>query len=187
MELVLSLCVGIGLSAACGFRVFVPLLLMSIAAASGHLHLAPSFAWIGSPAALVAFSLATCLEIAGYYVPWVDHFLDTVATPAAIVAGTVITASMVSDVSPFLKWSLALVAGGGTAGLVQGATILARGTSLATTAGIGNPIVSTLELGGSLVTSLFSIFAPIIAVLLVFCTLGFVGVKVARKCRPVAL
>src|SRR6187549_3877576 len=98
MELLLSICVGLGLSAACGFRVFVPLLITSIAAHSGHLQLASSFAWIGSPAALTAFSLATALEIGGYYVPWLDHFLDTVASPAAVVAGTVITASMVTDV-----------------------------------------------------------------------------------------
>src|SRR6266446_2543792 len=104
METLLSIFVGIGLSAACGFRVFVPLLVMSIAAASGHLTLAQGFQWIGSYPALVAFSVATLLEIAGYYIPWVDHFLDAVATPAAIIAGTIVTASMVSGMSPFLKW-----------------------------------------------------------------------------------
>src|SRR5215475_13958065 len=112
METLLSICIGIGLSAACGFRVFVPLLAMSIAALSGHLTLAQGFAWIGSYPTLIAFSVATCLEIAGYYIPWVDHLLDTIATPAAIIAGTIVTASMVTDVSPFLKWTLAVIAGG---------------------------------------------------------------------------
>src|SRR6266404_582426 len=98
METLLSICVGIGLSAACGFRVFVPLLVMSIAALSGHLTLAHGFEWIGSYPALVAFAVATCLEIAGYYIPWVDNLLDTIATPAAIIAGTIITAAMVTDV-----------------------------------------------------------------------------------------
>ncbi|MGV3774576.1 MAG: DUF4126 domain-containing protein [Verrucomicrobiales bacterium] len=187
MELILSLCIGVGLSAACGFRIFVPMLVMSIAANAGHLNLAPSFDWIGTPAALGAFSLATCLEIAGFYIPWVDHFLDTVATPAAIVAGTIVTASMVSDVSPFMKWSLALVAGGGAAGLVQGATVLARGASFATTGGIGNPLVATAELGGSLITSLFAIFVPVFAIVMVVGLVGFVGMKAVRKARPVAL
>ena len=90
METVLSLLVGIGLSAACGFRVFVPLLMVSISAMSGHLVLAPGFEWLGSLPALIAFSVATCLEIAGYYVPWVDHLLDSVSTPAAVVAGTAV-------------------------------------------------------------------------------------------------
>src|SRR5205814_3692163 len=149
MENLLSICLGIGLSAACGFRIFVPMLVMSIAALSGHLSLAHGFEWIGSYPALIAFSVATCLEIAGYYIPWVDHLLDTVATPAAIVAGTIVTASMVADVSPFLKWTLAIIAGGGAAGMVQGTTVLARGASGATTAGLANPVVATAELAGS--------------------------------------
>src|SRR5919106_151727 len=101
MDLLLSLGIGLGLSAACGFRVFVPLLVMSIAANSGHLSLAPGFQWIASNEALVAFLIATCLEVGAYYIPWVDNLLDTIATPAAIVAGTIITASMVTNVSPF--------------------------------------------------------------------------------------
>src|ERR1043165_470437 len=101
MDTALSICVGVGLSAACGFRVFVPLLIMSIASISGHLHLAQGFAWIGSYPALIAFGVATVLEIAGYYIPWLDHLLDTMATPAAIVAGTIVTASFVTGMSPF--------------------------------------------------------------------------------------
>src|SRR6516162_6641024 len=104
MDTVLSVCLGIGLSAACGFRVFVPLLVMSIANLSGNLTLAHGFEWIGTYPALITFSVATALEIGGYYIPWLDHLLDTIATPAAIVAGTVVTASMVTDLSPFLKW-----------------------------------------------------------------------------------
>ena len=119
METLLAICVGIGLSAASGFRVFVPMLGMSIASSSGHLELASSFEWIGSPVAVVAFSIATILEVGAYYVPWVDNLLDSIATPAAIAAGTITTGSMVGDVSPFLQWGLALVAGGGTAGVVR--------------------------------------------------------------------
>ncbi|MGI8965726.1 MAG: DUF4126 domain-containing protein, partial [Limisphaerales bacterium] len=167
MEPILAILMGIGLSAACGFRVFVPLLIMSIAAHTGHLHLAKSFEWIGSDFAIAAFGLATALEIAGYYIPWVDHFLDTVATPAAIVAGIIVTASMVSDMSPILKWTLAVIAGGGAAGLVQGATVLTRGASGVTTAGLANPVVATAELGGSIFTSLLAIFVPVLAVILI--------------------
>src|SRR5438093_7593559 len=133
METLLSLCVGLGMSAACGFRVFVPPLILSIASLSGHLQLSPEFAWIGTYPALVAFATATALEVTGYYVPWVDNLLDTIATPAAIVAGTIVTASMVTDMSPFLKWTLAVVAGGGLAGLVQGTTVATRAASAAGT------------------------------------------------------
>lgn len=183
METVLGICVGIGLSAACGFRVFVPLLVMSIASLSGHLALAPGFAWIGSYPALVAFSVATCLEVAGYYIPWVDHLLDTIATPAAIIAGTIVTASMAVHLSPFLRWTLAVIAGGGVAGLVQGTTVATRGISGITTAGLGNPLVATLELGGAIVTSILAIVAPVLAVALLASLLLFSGRKMIQKLK----
>jgi len=118
MEWVLGAVVGIGLAAACGFRVFVPPLVLSVAALSGHLHLAHGFEWMGTWPALTAFAVATVLEIVAYYFPWVDNLLDTAATPIAVVAGIVMMASCVSDVSPFLRWTLAVIAGGGAAGLV---------------------------------------------------------------------
>src|SRR5438552_4573140 len=167
METFLSACLGIGLSAACGFRIFVPLLVMSIAALSGHLTLAHGFEWIGSYPALIAFSVASCLEIAGYYVPWVDNLLDTIASPAAVVAGTLVTASLATDMSPFLKWTLAVIAGGGATGLVQGATVVMRGASTAGTGGLANPILATAELGGSLITSLLSLIAPALVVFMI--------------------
>jgi hypothetical protein len=183
METLLSICVGIGLSAACGFRVFAPLLVMSIAAHSGHLALGPGFEWISSYPALIAFSVATCVEIAGYYIPWVDHFLDTLATPAAIIAGTLVTASAVTDLSPFLKWTLAVIAGGGAAGLVQGATVVTRGASTVTTGGLANPLVSTLELVGAVLTSVLAIVVPVLTVVLVAALLLVLGRKVFRRFR----
>jgi len=180
METLLGITVGIGLSAACGFRVFVPLLVMNLASLSGHLHLASGFAWIGSYGATVAFGTATIVEVLGYSIPWLDHVLDVVATPAAIIAGTVATASLVTDVSPFLKWTLALIAGGGIAGLVQGATVGLRATSSVSTAGIGNPLVSTLEVVGSIVTALLAILVPILCLALIAFLCLFVMRKAGR-------
>lgn len=177
MEILLGIAVGIGLSAACGFRVFVPLLVMNLASQIGQLHLSPGFAWIGSSYATVAFGTATIVEALGYYTPWLDHVLDTVATPSAIIAGIVATASTVTDLSPFLKWTLALIAGGGIAGLVQGTTVTLRAKSLLTTAGIGNPWVSTLELAGSVMTSLLAILAPILCLALI----ALICIYVIRK------
>ena len=179
----LSILVGVGLSAACGFRVFVPLLVMNLAALSGHLQLAPGFQWLASYPATIAFSVATCLEIAGYYIPWVDHLLDTMATPAAVIAGTIVTASMVTDLSPFLKWTLAVIAGGGAAGLVQGTTVVTRGASTAATGGLGNPVVATLELGGAVVTSLMAILAPVAVVGLLIVVLAILARALVRRSR----
>lgn len=182
MEIALSIIAGIGLSAACGFRVFVPLLVMSIAANAGHLGLSPEFAWIGSVPALIAFAVATALEIAGYYIPAVDNALDTIATPAAVVAGVVVMASMVTDMSPFLKWTLAVIAGGGAAGAVQAATVVLRGKSTLGTLGLANPLLATVELGGSVVTSIVSILMPVLLIGLAV-ALGLVLVGWARRRR----
>ena len=166
MDTLLGIAIGIGLSAACGFRVFVPLLVMNLMAQSGQLHLSSGFDWIGSHYATVAFATATTLEVLGYYIPWVDHVLDIAATPAAVIAGTIATASM-ADLSPFLKWTLALIAGGGIAGLIQGATSALRVKSSLSTAGAGNPVISTLELVGSIITAVLAILAPVLCLALI--------------------
>ena len=181
METILSVLVGIGMSAACGFRVFVPLLVASVAAHTGHLKLASGFAWMGSDAALIAFAVATVLEVAAYYIPWLDNLLDTIASPAAVVAGTLVTASVVAELSPFLKWTLAVIAGGGVAALIQGSTVMARGASSAGTGGLANPILATVELGGSLVTSLLSLVVPVLVVALIAVALFFVGKRILKK------
>jgi hypothetical protein len=192
MEELLSICVGIGLAAACGFRVFVPLLIVSIASNTGHLTLAQPFQWMGTHPALVTFSVATAIEVGGYYIPWVDNLLDTVATPAAVVAGTVVSASIFTDMSPFLKWTLAAIAGGGTAGVIQTGTVLARAASTAASGGLANALVATGELGLSLFTGVTSVLAwiwvlPVLA-LAVACAVGlamFIAARfIFRRLRP---
>lgn len=174
MEMVLSICLGLGLSAACGFRVFVPLLGMSIASLSGHLALADGFQWIGTWPAFACFLTATLVEVAGYYVPWIDNFLDSLATPAAVVAGTIVTASVVTDMSPLMRWSLAVIAGGGLAAVMQSGTVLVRGGSTLTTGGLANFAVSTGELGVSSMLTLFAFFLPFLTVALVVSLLAAV-------------
>lgn len=185
LDTLLSVLIGLGLAAACGFRVFVPLLVMSLASRSeiGHLALGDNFAWIGSDAALITFAAATVLEIGGYYIPWIDNLLDAAATPIAIVAGVVVTASSVTDVSPFLKWTLAILAGGGTSAMFQGITATVRQISSFTTGGLGNPVVSTIEAAMSAFLSVLAITLPILAVLVVFGLLFF-GAKRLLFRRP---
>ena len=182
METFLSICLGIGLSAACGFRVFVPLLFLSVASLSGHVSLASGFAWIGTYPALIAFSVATALEIGAYYIPFLDNLLDSIAIPAAVVAGVVVTASCVTGMSPMLKWTLAVIAGGGAAAATQVVTTKLRAISSMTTAGLGNSTLATAEAGSSaglsLLTVLFPIAGMILTVMLVvFCVVLIVYVS----------
>ena len=167
MDTLLSIAIGVGLSAACGFRVFVPPLVMSIAAIFGHLPLSPQFEWVGTYPAMVAFAIATFLEIAAYYIPFVDHALDLVSTPTAIAVGTFMTKALIHDTDPLLDWTIAVIAGGGSAGIIQALMGMVRLSSTALTGGIGNPIVSSIEAGSSLILSVLAIFVPIVAVALV--------------------
>lgn len=175
MDTVLSIGIGLGLSAACGFRVFVPLLVASLAAQAGHLSLATGFEWVGTQEALYAFAAATALEVLAYYIPWLDNALDTIATPAAMIAGMLVGAAVFTDLPPLVKWSLAIIAGGGAAGMVQGTTGALRLKSTAFTGGLVNPVVSTLELLAALATSLVALVVPVVALVLVaaLCVGGF--------------
>ncbi len=184
MESVLAVFIGTGLAASCGFRVFVPLLVVSAASKAGYLGLADGFAWMGTWPALAAFAVATVLEIGAYYVPWLDHALDTIASPASVVAGTVLFAASVVEFDPLLKWSLAVIAGGGAAGVVQGGTVATRMASTATTGGLGNFAVTTLETIAGFFFSVLSIVLPVLAVLLLLVAIGglyYVGRRVWRR------
>ena len=166
-ELALSIALGVGLAAAVGLRVFLPLLVMSAAALSGHLTLSSGFAWLGTPAALVMLSVAAVLEILAYYIPGLDNLLDAIAGPAALIAGTIASAAVMTDLPPIVKWTTAVIAGGGAAGLTQGLTSLLRAKSTVMTAGLGNHVLATAELGGALLVSLLALIAPLAAVAVV--------------------
>ncbi|MCL7956824.1 MAG: DUF4126 domain-containing protein [marine benthic group bacterium] len=178
MEWVVSLFAGVGLAAATGFRVFVPLLGMSVAAKMGILTLSPGFDWLSSPVAMVALAIATVLEVGTYFVPWLDNAMDTIATPAAVGAGTVAALSVLGDGSPFLAWVLAIIAGGGTAGVVHAGTAGARAVSTASTGGVANPALALGELVASVSMTVISILVPIVAGVLVIVLLGWAARRI---------
>jgi hypothetical protein len=163
----LSIVLGIALAAATGFRIFLPMLIMSVAAYTGHLSLAANFAWLGTPAALIMLAVAAVAEILAYYIPVVDNLLDALATPAAFVAGAVVSAAVMTDVPPMVKWTAAVIAGGGIAGLTQGLTGMLRAHSTVLTGGLGNSVIATAELGGALLITFLALAAPVAAIALV--------------------
>lgn len=173
VQLLFGLCVGISLSAACGFRVFVPLLVVALAVHFGGFHVNENFAWIGSWMSILMLSTATVVEVLGYYIPWVDNLLDTLSTPLAIVAGTVVMCGMLPDLHPCLKWGIAGVLGGGSAGVVQASTAILRGGSTATTGGLGNCLVSTGENVCSVIVSVLAILLPLLACIVILIALAF--------------
>lgn len=165
----LPLCLGIGLSAAVGFRVFLPFLVMGLLQRF-HLYTLPEgFQWIATNAALLTFGIAAVLEVAAYFIPWLDHLLDTITTPLAMAGGTAMMGSSLISMDPLWQWSLAIIAGGGTAGIIKGSSSALRILSTATTGGLGNFIVAIAEFLGSLLLSLLSFLWPVI---ICFFTIG---------------
>ena len=182
-ETIISIFLGIGLAASAGFRVFLPVFVLSIASYFGMWDLNPSWEWIGSLAAVLVFGVAMLVEIFAYYIPWVDNLLDGLAMPLAAIAGTAVMVSTMAGLDPLVTWTLAIIAGAGTATAIKGASATGRLASTASTGGLANPLVSTIETGTASVLSLASILVPILAVLLVIIILVFIF-RIYRKLRP---
>ena len=187
---VAALCLGVSLAAATGFRLFVPCLVVSLAARCGLLHLSPNWEWIGSWPALITLGSATLIEVAAYYIPWVDNALDSIAGFAAPVIGTLLVVAVIpGDVKPVAAWTLAIVGGGGTALAVQAKTTAVRALSTALTGGLANPVVSTLEVAAAVVISVLAVLLPVAAAALVVIAILSFWVFIARKLlfrRPVS-
>ena len=182
-ETLISIFLGIGLAASVGFRVFVPLFVLSLASYFNVWELNESWQWVGSLTAVITLGVATVVEIFAYYIPYVDNLLDSIAIPLATIAGTAVMVSTVADLSPVITWALAIIAGGGTAAVIKSTAGATRLTSTVSTAGFGNPVVSTVETGGSIVMSIISVFLPILAFILVIFILYLIF-KVYRKIKP---
>ncbi|MFT4831048.1 MAG: hypothetical protein ACI815_000687 [Psychroserpens sp.] len=182
-ETIISIFLGVGLAASVGFRVFLPLFALSLASYFGAWDLNANWEWMSSLSALVVFGVATIMEIFAYFIPWVDNLLDSFAIPLAGIAGTAVMVSTVADLEPLVTWTLAIIAGGGTATAIKGASATSRLASTATTGGLANPIISAVETGTALVVTILSLLAPIAAVILVIVILGVIF-TIYRKLRP---
>jgi Kef-type K+ transport system membrane component KefB len=167
IETIISICLGVGLAASVGFRVFLPLFALSLASYFDVWQLNESWQWIGGTPALIILGVATFVEIFAYFIPYVDNLLDSISVPLAAFAGTAVMMSTVADLSPVVTWALAIIAGGGTAAAISGSSSTTRLASTVTTAGIANPIVSAVETFTATIMSIISIFIPVLAIILV--------------------
>lgn len=167
---------GISLSACCGFRVFLPLLVAGIASRVGWIPASELAPWLGSWPAIICFGVAAAVELTAYYLPVVDNFLDLLATPLAVAAGSLLAASFLplGNWDPLLQWALGILAGGGMAGTIQLGTGALRLVSTKTTAGTGNALVATGEHLAAGIGSVLSLLIPIIMAVLALILVIFV-------------
>ena len=181
VQILLSLSLGLGLAAACGFRVFIPPLMMGIGSRLDLYKLEGSFVWVDDTWAIAIFAVATLLEIGGYFIPWIDNLLDAVATPAAIIGGIFVTsASLEGELDPSAQWTLSVIAGGSVSGVIQLGTVATRAISTGTTGGLANPIISLLEAVASILCILISLFLvaiiPIVIIFLIWKSIGYIQI-----------
>jgi Domain of unknown function (DUF4126) len=180
MESLLSIALGIGLAAAAGFRIFVPLLVAGIAARSGFLPLTDGFQWLASTPALLTLGSAAVFEVLAYFIPGVDHVLDLIAGPAAIGAGVVASASVMADIPQAVMWPIAIIAGGGVAGLTKGTTALLRAKSGVMTAGLANPLVAAVETVGATGIAILAVMVPLLCLAAIVALLYWATKKAGR-------
>lgn len=178
-EIIVAVAIGIGLSASCGFRVFIPMLVASVAAKMGIFPVQEGFLWLAGWPAILCFGTATVVEIIAYYIPLVDNLLDIVSTPLAVIAGTLLMTSVLPLDNDMLKWATGLFAGGGAAAIVQGGTVLTRLASSKLTLGTGNAVVATGEHAAAISTSVLSLIIPVVVaaifiLLIIYLVLKFV-------------
>ena len=181
IQIILSLSLGLGLAAACGFRVFIPPLMMGVGSRLDLYKLEGSFVWVDDTWAIAIFAVATLLEIGGYFIPWIDNLLDAVATPAAIIGGIFVTsASLEGELDPSAQWTLSVIAGGSVSGVIQLGTVATRAISTGTTGGLANPIISLLEAVASILCILISLFLvaiiPIVIIFLIWKSIGYIQI-----------
>jgi hypothetical protein len=175
-----GIALGIGLAAATGFRIFIPLLIAGLAARFDVLPLGESFQWLASTPALLTLGTAAVLETLAYYIPGVDHALDVLAGPATLAAGVVASAAVMTEIPPAVMWPLAVIAGGGAAGLTKGSTALLRAKSGMATGGLANPVVSTVETVGATGIAILAIAVPVLCFVAVVALLWWVARKAGR-------
>jgi hypothetical protein len=180
-EIITAVAIGLGLSASCGFRVFVPMLVASIAAKTGIFPVNEGFQWLATWPAIISFGTATIAEILAYYIPFIDNLLDTITTPLAIGGGTLLLTSVLPVDNDFLKWAAGFLFGGGAAATVQGGTVLTRLASSKLTAGTGNAVVATGEHAAAFGTSTLSLFLPLIVATLIILMISYFLIKYGNK------
>ncbi|WP_299410883.1 DUF4126 domain-containing protein [Acaryochloris sp. IP29b_bin.148] len=183
MEILISLCLGITLSAASGLRVFIPPLILCLAAMFGDFPLAANLEWIGTLPTLIVLSTAVVVEVLAYYIPGVNNLLDLIEIPTAIAVGSVLTAATLGDLNPVLQWTLAILAGGSAAGIVETTTSVTRVAATTMTGGVGNPILSTAEAVLSVLLTLLGLAIPLLAAGIVL----FVIIWLIRKTKAILL
>ncbi len=183
IEAISGLSAAFGLSGSAGLNAYIPLLLVALAArfplSDPLVKLQAPFDLMGSWWAIGLLAVLLVVEIVADKIPAVDTVNDTIQTFVRPAAGAILFAgstNVITDIHPVLALGAGLLVAGG----VHATKTAARPVVTVTTAGVGNPIVSTLEDIVAFVVSLLALLLPIVAAILMLVFLIFVLLLVRR-------
>jgi hypothetical protein len=163
---------AMGLAAAAGLNAYIPFLLVALLTRYTDLITLPaSYQWIESWWAIGIATVLLLLEVVLDKIPAVDSVNDAIQTfirptMAGLISAATVSAAALDNSSwvtehPWVTIVLGIV----VAGLVHTGKAAARPVINATTAGVGAPVVSTVEDGTSLSLSLVAVFLPALVIL----------------------
>lgn len=189
IEAISGLSAAFGLSGSAGLNAYIPLLLVALAArfpvADPLVKLQAPYDILGSWWAIGLIAVLLVIEIVADKIPAVDTVNDGIQTFIRPAAGAILfagSADVITEIHPILALGAGLLVAGG----VHATKTAARPVVTVSTAGVGNPIVSTLEDIVAFVVSLLAIVLPIIAAFLLLALLiGVIMVVRSRRRRKV--
>ncbi|MGD9030481.1 MAG: DUF4126 domain-containing protein [Anaerolineae bacterium] len=178
----LSLATAFGLSTAAGLNAYIPLLIVAILARfTALITLNPPYDALSSWWVIGTLGVLLVLEILVDKIPAVDTVNDIIHTFIRPAAGAILFAASTNVIG--MHPMLAAVCGVIVAGGVHAAKAGGRPVVTATTAGIGNPVVSTIEDVVSFVTSLLAVVAPYAVLAFVLIALSLLIWRSERRRR----
>ncbi len=171
-----------GLSASAGLNAYIPLLTIALAARlqPDLMRLAAPFNILTDGWVIAGLTVLLLIEVLADKVPIIDHVNDLIGLFVRPTAGAVLFAASTGTVS-FLDPRLALVLGFVVAGAAHSAKATARPVVTATTHGLGNPVVSTMEDVAAFLTSIVALFAPLIIGVAIVAFVVIFAVWLARR------
>jgi hypothetical protein len=170
-----------GLAAATGLNAYLPLLIVGLLARYTDLiTLRPPFNALENAWVLGVLGFLLLIEMTVDKIPTADTVNDVIQTAVRPAAGAIVfaaTAGVITDVHP----AVAIICGLLAAFSVHAVKATARPMVTATTAGVGNPIVSTAEDVAAGVTTLVAVLVPAIGAALIIALVAFLAWRLLRR------
>jgi len=156
----LSLSMAFGLSTSAGLNAYIPLLTIALVdrLTDGLIDLQGPWVWLSNWWTIGVLAVLLVIEVLADKIPAVDTANDVVQTVIRPAAGAILFAASTRAIG--LHPVLAAICGVILAGGVHAVKAGGRPVVTATTGGVGNPILSTLEDILSAVTSFIAVVAP---------------------------